>query len=56
MLLQQCLFDGEQSVLFGNHTLTVPQDYTKVPPVSIVVPVVSNDSLCVRARLLDRSR
>jgi hypothetical protein len=29
LLLQQCLFDAEQSVLFGNQTLIVPPDFTK---------------------------
>jgi hypothetical protein len=30
LLLQQCLFDVAQAVLFGNQTLTVPQDHIKV--------------------------
>ena len=30
LVLQQCLFDVAQAVLFGNQTLTVPQDHIKV--------------------------
>jgi hypothetical protein len=30
LLLQQCLFEGKETVTFGNQTITVPEDHVKV--------------------------
>jgi hypothetical protein len=46
LLLEQCLFDSDKSILFGNQTLTVPKDHTKVP-----TSLQSSLSLALNARL-----